>query len=153
MAEQVAGLLGDERDEVANAGNFSAFVLEALPDVNWAGFYRLASDGGLLLGAFAGSPACTRLPAGEGVCGHAVTLRKSVIVEDVEQFPGHIVCDTASRSELAVPVWAGEGLYGVFDVDSPRRDRFSEADRAGVERLLDAFTQHTDLRVNASLAK
>jgi L-methionine (R)-S-oxide reductase len=140
LAHQVRELLHGESDFVANAGNFAAFVYDELPDVNWAGFYFAAASGDLVLGPFAGKPACTRLPAGRGACGAAVTRKSTVVVDDVHAFTDHIVCDSASRSEIVVPL-LGEGgePFGVFDIDSPSLRRFGEADRAGIESLVLAF--------------
>lgn len=139
LERQVRELLAGERDPIAGAANFAAFVYHELPDVNWAGFYRLIPGGELVLGPFVGKPACSRLPSGRGVCGNAVTRRETVVVDDVAAFADHIVCDTASRSEIAVPIFAGGEIAGVFDVDSPAPARFSDADRRGIERLARAF--------------
>ncbi len=141
LERQVRELLADESDFVANAGNFAAFVYHELPEVNWAGFYLCAPTGELVLGPFGGRPACTRLPAGRGVCGAAVTRRATLVVDDVTAFSDHIVCDTASRSEIVVPLFAGDRLWGVFDCDSPILARFGEEDRAGIERLVRAFSE------------
>jgi L-methionine (R)-S-oxide reductase len=141
LERQVRELLRGESDFVANAGNFAAFVYHELPDVNWAGFYLLAPSGELVLGPFAGKPACTRLPSGRGVCGAAIARNATVVVDDVQAFADHIVCDSASRSEIVVPLTGpnGESTLGVFDVDSPLLGRFTEADRAGIEALVRAF--------------
>ncbi len=141
LERQVRELLADESDFVANAGNFAAFVYHELPEVNWAGFYLCAPTGELVLGPFGGRPASTRLPAGRGVCGAAVTRRATVVVDDVATFSDHIVCDTASRSEIVVPLFADDRLWGVFDCDSPTLARFGEEDRAGIERLVRAFSE------------
>jgi L-methionine (R)-S-oxide reductase len=141
LERQVRELLAGETDFVANAGNFAALVYHELPGVNWAGFYLAAPSGELVLGPFAGRPACTRLPAGRGVCGAAATKRATLVVDDVGAFADHIVCDTASRSEIAVPLVRGERLWGVFDCDSPMLARFEEEDRAGIERLVRAFSE------------
>jgi GAF domain-containing protein len=139
---QVCSLLEDERDFIANAANFAAFLYDALPAINWAGFYFPDTDG-LVLGPFGGKPACTRLPSGRGVCGAAFAGAKSVIVDDVNAFADHIVCDSASRSELVVPLLRDNAVYGVFDIDSPVLARFNESDRAGVERLVARFMEYT----------
>lgn len=144
LERQVASLLEEERDFIANAANFAAFVYAELPQVNWAGFYY-PDEAGLLLGPFAGKPACTRLPYGRGVCGRAFTTAQSVRVDDVTAFDDHIVCDTASQSELVVPLLAGEAVCGVFDIDSPVKARFTDGDRAGIELLVSRFLQHTDI--------
>jgi L-methionine (R)-S-oxide reductase len=141
LERQVRELLAGESDFVANAGNFAALVYHELPAVNWAGFYLAAPSGELVLGPFAGRPACTRLPAGRGVCGAAATKRATVVVDDVAAFADHIVCDTASRSEIVVPLVHAERLWGVFDCDSPTLARFDAQDRAGIERLVRAFSE------------
>ncbi len=141
LERQVRELLAGETDFVANAGNFAALVHHELPEVNWAGFYLEAPSGELVLGPFAGRPACTRLPPGRGVCGAAATRRATLVVDDVGAFVDHIVCDTASRSEIVVPLFAGERFWGVFDCDSPILARFDQEDRAGIERLVRAFSE------------
>ena len=134
LAEQARGLLHGENDRTANAANFAALVYHALPDVNWAGFYFF--DGNeLVVGPFQGKPACVRIALGKGVCGTAAATRQTQLVRDVEAFPGHIPCDAASRSEIVVPLFDGERLIGVWDVDSPKLARFDADDRAGMERL------------------
>ncbi|HWY16779.1 MAG TPA: GAF domain-containing protein [Rhizomicrobium sp.] len=135
IAQQLEALLEGERDPVANAANTAALLFQTLPDVNWTGFYFLRDGDQLVLGPFQGKPACVRIPVGQGVCGTAAARRESIIVADVEVFPGHIACDTASRSELVVPLTAGERLIGVLDLDSPLPSRFDAEDRAGVESL------------------
>ncbi|HEV3155689.1 MAG TPA: GAF domain-containing protein [Candidatus Baltobacteraceae bacterium] len=144
LESQVRSLLADERDFIANAANFTAFVFYELPQLNWAGFYFPADDG-LVLGPFAGRPACTRLPTGRGVCGHSFAKAQTVVVDDVNAFADHIVCDSASRSEIVVPLIFDGAIYGVFDVDSPVLARFSAADRDGIERLVAAFLDLTPL--------
>jgi len=144
LEEQVRALLAGERDFIANAANFAAFVYHELPDVNWAGFYLAAPDGTLVLGPFCGRPACARLPAGRGVCGTAAHRRVTVVVDDVNAFDDHIVCDSASRSEIVVPIVYGSELAAVFDCDSPKPARFGDADRAGIERLVAVFTAAAD---------
>jgi GAF domain-containing protein len=141
---QAASLLEDVDNFLANAANFAAFVYHALPGVNWAGFY-FPDERGLVLGPFGGKPACTRLPKGEGVCNSAFESGKAVIVDDVNAFDGHIACDPASRSELVVPIFKGDAVYGVFDIDSPAVARFSQSDAAGVQRLVAQFVAHTPL--------
>lgn len=134
LAQQLAALIGDERDAIANAANTSALLFDLLPDLNWAGFYLL-KDGELVLGPFQGRPACIRIPLGRGVCGTAAATRTSQVVADVHAFPGHIACDAASRSELVVPLMKGDTLLGVLDLDSPVPGRFDEADRVGIEAV------------------
>jgi L-asparaginase II/putative methionine-R-sulfoxide reductase with GAF domain len=139
LERQVRALLDGERNAVANAANFAAFVYQEVPDLNWAGFYFAEPSGDLVLGPFGGPPACTRLPHGRGVCGAAFLRRGTVVVDDVAAFEDHIVCDSASRSEMVVPFFSRGAVAGVFDVDSPRIARFNSADRAGIERLVAAF--------------
>lgn len=121
--------------------NASALLADRLFDLNWAGFYLLEGDR-LLLGPFQGKPACIVIPVGKGVCGTAAQSGKTVSVPDVHVFPGHIACDAASRSELVLPVRADGGLYGVLDLDSPVTGRFSESDRAGLERFVSVLEKH-----------
>jgi L-methionine (R)-S-oxide reductase len=138
LAEQARGLLHGERDRIANAANFAALIYHALPDLNWAGFYFF--DGTeLVVGPFQGRPACIRIALGAGVCGTAAATRQTQVVRDVDAFPGHIACDSASRSEIVVPLYDGERLIGVWDVDSPKLARFDADDRAGMERLAGIF--------------
>ncbi|KQN91717.1 hypothetical protein ASE90_02735 [Sphingomonas sp. Leaf67] len=128
-------LTADENDAIANMANASALLMQYLPDLNWAGFYRLVGDE-LVLGPFQGKAACIRIAMGRGVCGTAAASRESQLVADVHAFPGHIACDADSRSELVVPVVVGERLIGVLDLDSPLPGRFDDADRAGCEALV-----------------
>jgi GAF domain-containing protein len=141
LAAQARALVAGERDRIANAANLSALVYHALPDLNWVGFYFF--DGTeLVVGPFQGLPACVRIPLDKGVCGAAARSRKTQRIEDVNAFPGHIACDSASKSELVVPLVAADGsLLGVFDLDSPRRARFDADDQAGLEALANAFIQ------------
>lgn len=138
LAEELAGLLSGEHDPVANAANTAALIYDALPDLNWAGFYFF-KQGELVVGPFQGKPACVRIALGKGVCGTAALQRKTIVVPDVEAFPGHIACDAASRSEIVVPLIAGQDLLGVLDIDSPRLQRFNEGDARGLERLAALF--------------
>jgi L-methionine (R)-S-oxide reductase len=135
LAAQLAALLDGEDDPVANAANAAALIYHGLPDLNWAGFY-FSRGGELVLGPFQGKPACVRIPWGKGVCGSAATRAEALIVPDVHDFPGHIACDPASRSELVVPLISAGQVIGVLDLDSPLPGRFDEADRAGCERLV-----------------
>ena len=141
LERQVRELLAGEKNLVANAANFAAFVYHEVSEVNWAGTYFLQDSGELLLGPFAGKPPCTRLSSGRGVCGAAVTRRHTVVVDDVSAFDDHIVCDSASRSEIVVPLTIGGRIVGVFDVDSPQIARFADGDRVGMEALVRAFVQ------------
>jgi len=138
LAEELVGLLTGEQDFIANAANTSALVFDALPDINWAGFYFLR-NGELVVGPFQGKPACVRIPLGKGVCGTAAVSRKTIVVRDVHEFPGHIACDAASLSEIVVPLLRGDELLGVLDIDSPLVGRFDDADRRGIERLATLF--------------
>ena len=136
-------LLLGERDPIANAANMAALLVYGLPDLNWAGFYFLRG-GELVLGPFQGKPACVRIPVGRGVCGAAVVRNAAIIVPDVHAFPGHIACDSASRSELVVPLRREDRIIGVLDLDSPRLNRFADADRSGCEALAALFTAASD---------
>lgn len=137
--DQARGLLHGERDLIANAANLSALLWQALPDINWVGFYLL-KDGELVVGPFQGKPACVRIALGKGVCGTAAVTRRTQRVADVHAFPGHIACDPASRSELVVPLIAADGsLLGVLDLDSPRPGRFTAEDERGLEALAVLF--------------
>jgi GAF domain-containing protein len=175
LASELTGLLADERDLVANAANTSALLFDALPGINWAGFYFVrgkSTDGELVVGPFQGKPACVRIAMGKGVCGTAAANRTTIVVPDVHAFPGHIACDAASRSEIVIPLvywknglWPFFGhrlryrpqkarllrparrgvLIGVLDIDSPDLARFDEADRRGLERLARIFVEHSQL--------
>lgn len=134
LRAQLGALLEGEQDSIANAANMAALLYHSLPNVNWVGFYFL-KGGELVLGPFQGKPACVRIPVGKGVCGTAAARRESVLVPDVHAFPGHIACDTASRSELVVPLLRNGALIGVLDLDSPMPVRFDEDDRTGCESL------------------
>jgi GAF domain-containing protein len=140
LLEQAHGLLAGERDRIANAANLSALVYHALPALNWVGFYFF--DGReLVVGPFQGLPACVRIPLDKGVCGAAARTRQTQRVADVHAFPGHIACDAASRSEVVVPLFRGDELVGVFDLDSPEPDRFDTDDQRGLEALAQAFME------------
>ena len=143
LGQQAAGLLAGERDPWANAANLAALVYERLPDLNWAGFYFLRG-GGLVVGPFQGRVACVRIPLGTGVCGTAAAERRTVIVQDVHQFPGHIACDAASNSEIVIPLLAGSHLIGVFDLDSPTVGRFGPADAELLEPIAQALVAACD---------
>jgi len=140
LLEQARGLLYGETDRIANAANLSALVYHAVPGLNWAGFYFF--DGTeLVVGPFQGLPACVRIPLHKGVCGAAASQRVTQRIADVDAFPGHIACDSASRSELVVPLVKDGTLIGVLDLDSPELARFDEADQAGLEAIAEAFVQ------------
>ena len=140
LLEQARALLHDERDRIANAANLSALVYNALPQLNWVGFYFF--DGSeLVVGPFQGLPACVRIPLDRGVCGAAASTRETQRVEDVHAFPGHIACDSASRSELVVPLVKDGALLGVFDLDSPVPARFDVEDQRGLEAIASAFVE------------
>jgi L-methionine (R)-S-oxide reductase len=145
LVRDLSHLLGDERDLVANASQTAALIWHALPDLNWAGFYFL-KGAELVVGPFQGLPACVRIALGRGVCGAAASRQASIVVPDVHAFPGHIACDSRSRSELVVPIVAGGALRGVFDMDSPTPARFDDTDRIGVERLVATFAAATAWR-------
>ncbi len=150
LARQVSGLLEGERDLVANAAQFAAFVYEAIPDLNWAGFYFARPDKAgpgqeLLVGPFQGRVACARIPFGRGVCGSAAQERRTIVVADVHAFAGHIACDSASNAEIVIPLLKDGALFGVFDIDSPTLDRFSDAERIGLEAMVAAFLDATDM--------
>ncbi|WOF42795.1 GAF domain-containing protein [Sphingopyxis indica] len=134
-ADAAEALVAGEPDAIANMANVAALIWQAIPDLNWAGFYRFDGEE-LVLGPFQGKAACIRIPLDKGVCGAAARLRASQRVEDVHAFPGHIACDAASRSELVVPIVAGDRLIGVLDLDSPRPGRFAAEDQAGAEALV-----------------
>ncbi|MDX1442379.1 MAG: GAF domain-containing protein [Gammaproteobacteria bacterium] len=138
LALQAKGLLMDEPDGIANAANFTSLLYHAMPDVNWVGFYFLRGDE-LVVGPFQGKPACVRIAMGSGVCGSAAKERKTLRVGDVDAFPGHIPCDSASKSEIVVPLVKGDEVVGVLDIDSPIGHRFDEDDEAGVEKLAKVF--------------
>lgn len=130
----MSSLLAGERDLIANAANFSSLVFQTLPDLNWAGFY-FAKDGELVLGPFQGKPACVRIKLGQGVCGAGAAKCETVIVPNVHEFPGHIACDSASNSEIVVPLLKDSRLIGVLDLDSPLIGRFDSVDAEGLEEL------------------
>jgi L-methionine (R)-S-oxide reductase len=144
LLAQARGLFDGERDKTANAANLAALIFNALPDLNWTGFYWL-KDGGLVLGPFQGKPACVRIALGTGVCGTAAQERRTVIVPDVNAFPGHIACDAASRSEVVIPLLAADRIVGVLDLDSPKLARFTPEDARGLEALAALFLTATDL--------
>ena len=144
LAQQLAALLEGEPDAIANAANTSALIYQLLPDLNWAGFYFMRGPE-LVLGPFQGKTACVRIAVGRGVCGTAVERKASLVVPDVHAFPGHIACDSASRSELVVPIIKEERVLGVLDLDSPHPNRFDEEDRVGCERLVQIYLNASEL--------
>ena len=140
VLEQARALMAGEPDRIANAANLSALIFATLPELNWVGFYFF--DGTeLVVGPFQGLPACVRIPLDRGVCGAAASTRQTQRVPDVHAFPGHIACDSASRSELVVPLLHGAELVGVFDLDSPQPDRFDADDQAGLEAIAKIFVE------------
>jgi GAF domain-containing protein len=138
LESQLRSLIDGERDFIANAANFSSLLYHSLPDVNWAGFYLL-KEGELVLGPFQGKPACVRIEIGKGVCGTAAQQRQTIIVDNVHEFPGHIACDSASNSEIVVPLMREKELIGVLDLDSPSVARFDEQDAEGLNELVKVF--------------
>jgi len=143
LVSQLSGLLSEERDLICNAAQFSAFIMQMVPDLNWSGFY-FARGEELVLGPYVGKVACTRIPFGRGVCGKAAETRETQRVEDVHAFEGHIACDADSASEVVIPVLVEGRLIGVFDMDSPKVRRFTETDQKGLEALVEAFVKATD---------
>ena len=134
LCKQLKALTDGVPHPISNLANASALLWQSLPDLNWAGFYILDGDK-LVLGPFQGKPACIEIPLGKGVCGAAAATGKTVVVADVHTFDGHIACDSASNSEIVVPLFVKGALYGVLDVDSPLFNRFSEIDKLGLERF------------------
>ena len=135
ICAEVSALTEGVPYEIANLANTAALLWQKLPDINWAGFYKMA-DGALVLYPFQGKPACIRIPVGRGVCGTAAAEDAVQLVADVHQFPGHIACDAASNSEIVVPIHVNGRIWGVLDIDSPYRNRFTQADQAGLERVV-----------------
>ncbi len=141
LVRQAEALIRDVPHNIANLANLSALLYDALEDLNWAGFYLLEGDT-LILGPFQGKVACTTIPVGKGVCGTAVQEDRTQLVFDVHRFPGHIACDSASNSEIVVPIHLHGGIYGVLDIDSPTVGRFTEADQTGLEQFVRVLEQH-----------
>ena len=135
LVKQLEGLTGNVPYAITNLSNAAALLWEMLPDINWAGFYKM-EDGQLILYPFQGKPACTRIPVGRGVCGTAVAEDATRLVPDVHEFPGHIACDSASNSEIVIPIHVGGEIWGVLDIDSPYLNRFTAEDQAGLERFV-----------------
>ena len=140
LVPQLRSLLAGERDFIANAANFASLLYHSLPELNWAGFYLL-KDKELVLGPFQGKPACVRIAVGKGVCGVAAAQRETVIVPNVHEFPGHIACDSASNSEIVVPLQKDGRLLGVLDLDSPQFARFDDEDAEGLNKLVEVFVE------------
>ena len=138
LAQAAAALIDGEPDPVANMANLAALIWQFVPELNWAGFYRMI-EGELVLGPFIGKPACLRIALGSGVCGTAAATMRTQCVADVHAFPGHIACDAASRSEIVVPLILDNTLLGVWDVDSPLPNRFDEEDASGMQALCAIF--------------
>ncbi|QKS72069.1 GAF domain-containing protein [Paenalkalicoccus suaedae] len=141
LGKQLDALLDGEQDTIANLSNASALLNAFLDDVNWVGFY-VWKDDELVLGPFQGLPACVRIKSGKGVCGTAVSERKTQRIEDVHAFPGHIACDAASNSEIVIPLIKDGEIYGVLDIDSPSKARFSETDQKGLEAFVEILQKH-----------
>ena len=144
LQSQLRSLLASERDFIANAANLASLLYHSLPDLNWAGFYLIKGDE-LVLGPFQGKPACVRIAMGKGVCGMAAAQRQTILVANVHDFPGHIACDSASNSEIVVPLVSDEQLLGVLDLDSPSFDRFDDEDAKGLNELAEIFIDSTTL--------
>lgn len=140
LTAQLRSLLEGERDFIANAANFSSLLFHSLPDLNWAGLY-LQKGGELVLGPFQGEPACVRLAIGKGVCGTAAEQRQTILVDNVHEFPGHIACDSASNSEIVIPLISQDELIGVLDLDSPLLARFDDEDARGLNDLAQIFIE------------
>jgi L-methionine (R)-S-oxide reductase len=143
LLSQARALLAGERDATANAANLAALVFHTLPDLNWAGFYWM-KGGELVLGPFQGKPACVRIAVGKGVCGTSARDKRTILVEDVDRFPGHIACDSASRSELVVPLVHDSKVLGVLDLDSPSLHRFDAEDARALEELVAIYLDSSD---------
>ena len=143
LDEQLAALLAGERDLICNAAQFSAFLMQLVPDLNWSGFY-FSQGQELVLGPFVGKVACTRIPFGRGVCGQAAQTQQVQRIDDVHAFDGHIACDAQSASELVIPLLVDGELVGVVDLDSPVVARFSTEDEAGIQALVNTFIKATD---------
>lgn len=141
VIKQLEALINDEPDVTANLANASALLNQFLDDINWVGFY-LWKDTELVLGPFQGLPACIRIPSGKGVCGTAYAKKQTMLVPDVNQFPGHIVCDAKSQSEIVIPLIINNKVYGVLDIDSPNLNRFDEVDKKNLEKFVRVIEQN-----------
>ncbi|MBG9210376.1 MULTISPECIES: GAF domain-containing protein [Mammaliicoccus] len=144
LNRQLDGLLSGEQDLIANLSNASAFINQFLPNINWVGFY-LIKNNALKLGPFQGLPACVDIQIGKGVCGTAVAEKQSQLVEDVNQFPGHIACDANSQSEIVIPIYYNKEIIGVLDIDAPVKSRFNQTDLEGLELLVKTLEKHIHL--------
>ena len=142
LTKQLDALLEGETNRYANLSNASALLNQFFDRINWVGFYMMDSDNELVLGPFQGLPACIRIPLGKGVCGTAAQKKETILVEDVNQFPGHIACDAASRSEIVVPLLKDGEVIGVLDIDSPEYNRFTEDDQLGLEQFVQVLVKH-----------
>ena len=140
MAYMAKRILEDDKDEIASLANISAVINGYMDRINWVGFY-IMKDGELVLGPFQGLPACIRIPVGKGVCGTAAAKRETQIVQDVDKFPGHIACDSASKSEIVIPIYKNNEVYGVLDVDSPELNRFGELEDKYLQEICNLITQ------------
>lgn len=140
VQKQLFALIEDETNWIANLSNAAALLNQFLDEINWVGFYLL-EEGQLILGPFQGLPACVRIPMGKGVCGTSAATEKTLRIEDVHQFPGHIACDAASRSEIVIPLMKDGKLFGVLDIDSPVTDRFDEIDQQGLEKFAEILSK------------
>lgn len=141
VQKQLLALIEDETNRIANLSNAAALLNQFLDEINWVGFYLYEEDQ-LILGPFQGLPACVRIPMGKGVCGTSAATEKTLRIEDVHQFPGHIACDAASRSEIVIPLMKDGKLLGVLDIDSPITDRFDEMDQQGLEKFAEILSTH-----------
>jgi GAF domain-containing protein len=141
VQKQLLALIEDETNRIANLSNAAALLNQFLDEINWVGFYLYEEDQ-LILGPFQGLPACVRIPMGKGVCGTSAATEKTLRIEDVHQFPGHIACDAASRSEIVIPLMKDGKLLGVLDIDSPITDRFDEMDQQGLEKFAEILSRH-----------
>ena len=141
LLAQTKSLIDDEPDSIANMANISALLFDALPQVNWLGFYRVI-DNELVLGPFQGKVACIRIPVGKGVCGTAVQTKTTQLIDDVHQFDGHIACDATTNAEIVIPVQVNGDIIAVLDIDSTSFNRFDQADKTGLEAIVNAFEQN-----------
>ena len=141
LIKQLAALIDGEPDTIANLSNASALLHQFLDNINWVGFY-LWKDDELVLGPFQGLPACIRIPYGKGVCGTAIKERRTQLVPNVNNFPGHIACDSASKSEIVIPIIINNEIFGVLDIDSPIYDRFDKVDQESLEKFVDTLIKH-----------